>query len=226
MGTRYYTLVASLPALEHFETAKAVPINRVRLDQRLAMLTPEDAAELRRCERLIAWRLHRVQATAAGIEELYEDLRARSRYPAVLEYVEDRLRMRTVISALRARRFGTAVADLERPWGLGAFVPVIERRWDVPDFGLATAHPWVSHLRECIAREDARELGRAVFAREWRLLTRLAEAHPFGFPEVLSYVMRRDIVARWQVRDGAAAVRRFVTLAEEAFDERARLRFD
>lgn len=226
MAARYYTLVASLPALEYFERAKTIPINRVRLEQRLAMLTPEDAAERRRCEQLIAWRMHRVQAKATGIEELYDELRATSRHPSVLEYVEDRLRMRTVISALRARRFGTAIADLERPWGLGPFVSVIERRWEVPDFGLATAHPWVSHFRGCIAREDARELGRAVFEREWRILSRIADAHPFGFPEVLSYVMRRDIVARWLVRDGAAAVRRFVTLTEEAFDERARLRFD
>ena len=226
MATGYYTLVSSLPALEYFETAKNVPINRFRLDQRLAMLTPEDAAELRRCERLIAWRLHRVYARATGIEELYQELRAHGRHPAVLEYVEDRLRMRTVISALRARRFDTPLAELERPWGLGPLVSVIERRWEVPDFGLSTAYPWVSRFRECIDRGDACELGRAVFEREWRVLAKIADDHPFEFPEVLSYVMRRDIVERWQVRDGAAALQRFVTLTEEAFDERARLRFN
>ena len=89
MAARYYTLVASLPALEYFERAKTIPINRVRLEQRLAMLTPEDAAERRRCEQLIAWRMHRVQAKATGIEELYDELRATSRHPSVLEYVED-----------------------------------------------------------------------------------------------------------------------------------------
>ena len=103
---------------------------------------------------------------------------------------------------------------------------MIERRWEVPDFGLASAHPWVNQLRECIDREDARELGRAVFEREWRVLTTLADEHPFEFPQVLSYVMRRDIVERWLVRNGPAAVQRFVTLTEEAFDERARLQFD
>jgi hypothetical protein len=225
MPARYYTLVASLPALEYFEKAKAVPINRVRLDRRLGMLTAEDADELRRCERLIAWRSHGPHAAAASIGKIYDDLREHSRYPAVLAYVEDRLQMRTAISALRARRLGTPLSELERPWGLGSLVPVIERRWDQPDFGLAARLPWIVHMRECIEGEDAQELGRAVFEREWRFLTSIAQDYPFTFPEVLSYVMRRDIVERWLKRDTTAAMNRFVTLTEDAVDERARPRF-
>lgn len=222
---RYYALVASLPALPYFERAKRVPINRVRLDRRLRMLTAEDAEELHRCERLIAWRSHDLHASAEAIAGIYAGLRSRSRYPVVLEYVDHRLEMRTVISALRARRLGTPLTELERPWGLGELVPTIERRWDVPDFGLGARLPWVPHLRECIECGDAIELGRAVFEREWRFLTTVADAHPFAFPEVLSYVMRRDIVERWLRRDAEAAVQRFTTLTQEAFDERARLPF-
>ncbi len=223
--TRYYTLVASLPALPYFERAPRVPINRVRLDQRLRMLTPEDTQELRRCERLIAWRSHDLSSPAAAIAGIYERLRAQSRYPSVLAYVDHRLQMRTVISALRARRLGTPLSELERPWGLGELVPVIERRWDVADFGLAARLPWVPHLRECIERGEALELGRAVFEREWKFLVTVADAHPFAFPEVLSYVMRRDIIERWLRRDADVARRRFSTLTQEAFDERARLPF-
>jgi hypothetical protein len=224
-AARYYTLVASLPALPYFERAQRVPINRVRLDQRLRMLTPEDTEELRRCERLIAWRSHDLSAPASAIAGIYDRLRADSRYPAVLAYVEHRLQMRTVISALRARRLGTPLAELERPWGLGELVAVIERRWAVPDFGLATRFPWVSHLRACIEHGQANELGRAVFEREWKFLVTIAEGHLFAFPEVLSYVMRRDIIARWLRRDPQVARQRFSTLTQEAFDERARLPF-
>ncbi len=38
----YYTLVASLPALPYFEKAQRLPINEVRLWQRMGMLEPDD----------------------------------------------------------------------------------------------------------------------------------------------------------------------------------------
>lgn len=222
----YYTLIAALPALEYFETAKLAPINRVRLDQRLAMLSPEDALELRRCEQLIEWREQGLEALPSDILRRYDQLRATTRHPAVIEYVEQRLEIRTVIAALRARRAKVSLAELERPWGLGPLVPVIERRFAEPDFGLGVGRPWVAHLRDCIDRQDARELGRAVFEREWRVLTRIAEQHLFEFPEVLAYVMRREIVERWRIRDHAAATQRFTTLLEEALrDDRARPNF-
>lgn len=226
MATRYYTLVASLPALPYFEVAQRVPLNRVRLQQRVDMLTPEDAAELHRVERLIAWRSHGLSAEASDIEEIYDELRSNTRYPAVLEYVEHRIEMRTVISALRARRMGTPLSALERPWGLGPLAAEIGRRWDAPAFGLQARLPWIGHFAACIEREDALELGRAVFEREWRILTRIADSDPFGFPAVLSFVMRRDIVERWRTRDRATAMERFATLTKEAFDEHARLHFD
>lgn len=225
MPARYYTLIASLPALEYFETAKRAPINRVRLERRLAWLTPEDALELRRCVQLITWHSHGLETAASEFAALYADLRATTRYPALLGYVEHRLAMRTVISALRARRLGVSLDQLERPWGLGPLVADIERRWTLPDFGLSPRLPWLAHLRECIEREDPLELGRAVFEREWRFLTTLAEQHPFGFPEVLAYVMRRDIVERWMTQDGPTAIRRFTTLIDEALDARARPQF-
>ena len=77
MKPRYYTLIASLPALEYFETAKRVPINRVRLNRRLGMLEPEDTVELRRCEQLIGWRSHDLEAEAKRFAQLYEQLRTK-----------------------------------------------------------------------------------------------------------------------------------------------------
>src|SRR5690606_5321722 len=71
VSARYYTLIASLPALEYFETAKRTPINRVRLEQRLTMLEPDDAVELRRCEQLLAWRVHGLRDDAATFAALY-----------------------------------------------------------------------------------------------------------------------------------------------------------
>lgn len=221
----YYTLIASLPALEYFERAKHAPINRVRLERRLAWLSSADMADLRRCETLISWHSHGLAAKAHEFADLYDELRATTRHAALIAYVDHRLEMRTVISALRARRLDTPLAALERPWGLGPLVPDIERGWTLPDFGLAARHPWITHLRECIARQDALELGRAVFEREWRFLAGIAERHPFEFPEVLAYVMRRDIVARWLEQDGPAALQRFSRLIDEAIDARVRPHF-
>ena len=46
-STTYYTLIGSLPALpRRFEQAERVPISRLKLDERLKMLTPQDAEEV------------------------------------------------------------------------------------------------------------------------------------------------------------------------------------
>ena len=39
----YYTLLASLPPLPRFDQTDRLPITRERLEQRLRMLTPDDA---------------------------------------------------------------------------------------------------------------------------------------------------------------------------------------
>ena len=53
MAEAYYTLVASLPRLAHFERAEWLPLSRKQLDQRLSMLVPEDAVQLRLAEALV-----------------------------------------------------------------------------------------------------------------------------------------------------------------------------
>ena len=55
MGKLYYTLVASLPRLAHFDRAERLPINRVRLDQRLKSLDPVDAEDLSLAEVVLEW---------------------------------------------------------------------------------------------------------------------------------------------------------------------------
>ena len=51
----YYTLMASLPALPRIDEAKSLPINEIRLRQRLTMLTKEDAVLVWETSRFLRW---------------------------------------------------------------------------------------------------------------------------------------------------------------------------
>jgi hypothetical protein len=68
-GTRYYTLVASLPRLRHFESAEWLPLSRRQLDERLSMLTPEDAHQLRLAERLVEWQRQPITRTSEQVAQ-------------------------------------------------------------------------------------------------------------------------------------------------------------
>jgi hypothetical protein len=63
MAEAYYTLVASLPRLVHFERAEWLPLSRKQLDRRLSMLVPEDAVQLRLAEALVQWQRQPISRT-------------------------------------------------------------------------------------------------------------------------------------------------------------------
>jgi hypothetical protein len=57
MAEPYITLVSSLPYLPPFEKAERSPITRLRLEQRLHDLEPDDARQLALAELLASWRM-------------------------------------------------------------------------------------------------------------------------------------------------------------------------
>ena len=82
MAKQYYTLVSSLPDLPHFAAAEVLPISRERLEGRLKMLDPVDAADLRRTRSLIAWQEQPAMRTdeqvigqfTSALRRMYPDL--------------------------------------------------------------------------------------------------------------------------------------------------------
>ena len=213
---RYLMLITSLPAHRGLFGAKQTPLSRLRLRQRLRLLEPEDAADLRKLAVLTEW-------SRLGMDEDDEAIarRARDVLPTVAnDFVRDlstwRLEMRTVVAALRRRHAGEGPPARGRAWGFGRWVPHVTRYWSEPNLRLERAFPWLPEARRLLEDGDPVGLERLLLGTVWDHLERVSEGHHFDFEAVVVYCNRWDLVARWTAYEGEAAVARFDELVEAA----------
>jgi hypothetical protein len=199
---RYYQLVASLPALPDFRRTRRLPLSRRRLEERLALLHPDDLAELTRAERLISWRRQPVSRTTEQIAAMYDEVMATTRNRELRNIVDFRMNMRTVMVALRLKRQGKGA-------------PSGRSRWADPEFGLVAVFPWIPEAREFLDQGDAMELESLMMGLSWKTLRRVADGHPFGFESVFAFAYKWDILRRWLSYDAEKARQRFEELILE-----------
>jgi hypothetical protein len=215
MAETYYTLVASLPRLVHFERAEWLPLSRKQLDQRLSMLVPEDAAELRLAEALVRWQRQPISRTTQEMLRGYRLLMERASQPGLREFVDFRMSQRTALVALRRQRRGLGPPAAGEIWGVGPLVRRIEAHWESADLGLGDVFPWLEEARALLEAANATGLERLLMEAGWRRLSRIADPHPFGFEQVLAFFFKWDIVQLWLSYDAAAAKTRFQQLLAE-----------
>ncbi|MCG8462115.1 MAG: hypothetical protein MI919_38010 [Holophagales bacterium] len=222
---RYYTLMASLPALEPPFEEERPPMSRIRLEQRLRMLEPDDARELSALESVMHFDRLDLGAKDVEILERASQVVASIRSPLLREVAEWRLGLRTVIAALRRRAVGEPAPDRREPWGFEPRKRALERGWNRRDFGLSGALPWVETLADLLDRGDARGLERQLLRLVWRYLSRKAWGHHFDFEAVALYVLRWNLLQRASNRDPAEARSRFDSMRAEGWGGRT-LRFE
>ncbi|MBW1687409.1 MAG: DUF2764 domain-containing protein [Deltaproteobacteria bacterium] len=215
MAATYYTLVASLPRLVHFERAEWLPLSRKQLDQRLSMLVPEDAVQLRLAEALVQWQRQPITRTTQEMLRGYRLVMERASQPSLREFVDFRMSQRTALVALRRQRRGLGPPASGEIWGVGPWVRRIETHWDRADLGFGNILPWVEEARGLLEAGNATGLERLLMNAVWRQLSRMADPQPFGFEQVLAFVFKWDIVQLWLSYDADAAKTRFQQLIAE-----------
>lgn len=211
----YYTLVSSLPRLPHFERAEWLPLSRKQIDQRLSMLTPEHALQLRFAEALVQWQRQPITRTSAQVVDTYKRLLPHFTHPALREFVEYRMSQRTVLVALRRRRRGLGPPAADEAWGVGPWLKRIPGAWDRPDLGLGGILHWVENAAKLLEAGDALGLERVLMDAVWTCLGRIAERSSFGFEPVIAFLFRWDILQRWLSYDAEAGKTRFQELISE-----------
>jgi hypothetical protein len=217
----YVMLVASLPAVGSLLSDKEPPINRVRLEQRLNELDPEDHAELDALTSVLSWsRLDIGDDDAAFVARATQVIGA-VRSETLRAAASDRLEIRTLIAALRRRHQGEEAPPPGTRWGYGRFVETIRTNWGAPDFGVGRAFPWMLAARERLEAGDAPGLERIVLKAVWDSGARHAAGHEFDFEAVAFYVLRWSLVDRWARYDVAVATTRFAELLDAAFADNA-----
>jgi hypothetical protein len=212
----YYDLIASLPHLPHFEKAEWLPISRLRLNQRLKLLTPAHAEQLTRAQSLILWRPPQLLGrTDADLVGGYAALMDAPLDASLREYVAFRMDQQTLMAALRRKQDQTRLPNEGTVWGVGPRVYHIRKHWDEPDFRLAHLYPWIAPARELLKVGDARGLERRLMDNTWKWLDRCAQRSMFGFEAAFSYFFKWDILQAWLAGDPEKATARFRNLIEE-----------
>ena len=214
-GQTYYTLVASLPALVHFDRAEWLPLSRKQVDQRLSMLVEEDAGQLRLAEGLVKWQRQPITRTTEQMLTGYRLVMQRASNPGLRDFIDFRMGQRTALVALRRKRRGMGPPAPGEVWGVGPLVQRIQGAWDASDLGVGNLFPWLERARKLLDDGDALELDRLLMDAVWQRLSRTGDAHPFGFEQVFSFLFRWDIVQRWLSHDPDAAKTRFQELIAE-----------
>jgi hypothetical protein len=216
---RYITLMTSLPFLGELLGARQTPLSRIRLEQRLKQLAPDDAVLLARIEDLSRWSHQPIdradQEILTRARALLEDLDN----PLLRELVAYRLEQRTLMAALRRRQRGEKVPDGGAAWGFGRWVEHIRQFWGEPDFRLEGVFPWVPEAHRLVETGDSLELEQLLVGESWNVLGRMSEGHYFDFEAVVIYVLRWDIIDRWTSHDGERAARRFEQMVQDGLDD-------
>lgn len=212
----YITLVSSLPYLPPFERAERSPITRLRLEQRLHSLEPDDALQLAIAEALVSWRLSlskpktdkdMILRCRAALQEISQ--------PALREFIEFRIDQQTILAGLRQRHAGFGSSILEQVDGASRWTNFIASHWDDPDFKLAAVYRWIPEARSYLEANDACGFDRLMMNIIWQRLSRIAEGNRFGFEAVFAFVFKWDILQAWLARDAEKAKSRFQELIKE-----------
>ena len=208
-ANRYAMLISSLPYHGVLFGARQTPLSRIRLQQRLSLLEPADAACLHTIAELLDW-------SHPDRERHDEEIisRARAVIPTLINtFVRDlvvwRLELRTVVAALRRRHRGEATPPAHERWGYGRWLAYLHKYWTEPHFRLERAFPWLPGALSLLESGDALALERLLIGIAWEHLERLSDGHHFDFEAVLLYTQRWDLIARWTSYNGEAAVARF-----------------
>lgn len=219
---RYAMLLSSLPYHGPLFGAKQTPLSRIRLNQRLALLDPLEAAWLSDARRLLEWAQQEPDQTDAQAVARAQRLSDAIASPFIRDLVAWRLELRTLVAALRRRHRGEP-APRGRHWGFGRWLGWIARHWAEPDFALSGAFPWLEEANRLLDRGASVELERLLLDAVWSHLERVSDGHYLDFEAVVIYVLRWDMIARWTTYDGEEAVRRFDALVERALSDAAGL---
>lgn len=215
---RHAMLLTSLPYHGPLFGASQIPLSRIRLNQRLALLNPQEARWLRDARRLVEWAQQPVGVTDAQWILDARKTVASIDQPFVRALVMWRLELRTLLAALRRRHRGEP-APRGLTWGFGRWVGHLERHWNVPDFALGRVYPWLAEAERHLRQGASADLERLLLSAVWAHLERMSDGHHLDYEAVVIYVLRWDLIASWTSYDGEEALQRFDALLEDALDD-------
>ena len=118
----YVMLLTSLPRPGPLFIAKRPPLSRLKLEQRLRVLTPEDAEKLSLIEKVLSWSLLPLSASEEDVLNRGQKAMEQLEDKTLRDIVQTRLEIRTCVAALRRRERGELAPTANTVWGFGGKV--------------------------------------------------------------------------------------------------------
>ena len=209
-------LVASLPYMPRTFEVEQVPISRIRLQQRLAMLNVQDRNVVEQVQSFLLWDRQHPERTDEEVQQEYHRLMKTITNQLVRNIIRHRMDVRTITSGLRRRRLGLAP-----PSAVGPYVAHIQNHWEQPDFRLASEHPWIPLVRRHLDANEPQQAERQLLLATWNRWIKMADQFHFSFETILLYLARWEIVDRWTRLSESFGRQRFVKLLTETLGEHA-----
>ena len=188
-----------------------------RLDRRLTALAEDDRATLTLIEDVLSWRAYDIGQSDADAIRRARGALGQVTQPTLRAIVQQRLELRTAMSAIRRR--GRGDGPPAEPWGFGRWTRRIAANWDDPTFRLGTGFTWLREAVTLLDKQDTLGLERHILDVTFRQLQRHGAAHLFDFEAVVIYVLKWDIFDRWARSDARAATHRFEDLVQSALGD-------
>jgi hypothetical protein len=209
----YHMLISSLPALPPRFDVERLPISFERLQGRLRMLEPEDAAEIERLLAVLRWGHQFEESNDAAVVQRYDALMHDITHPLVRDILTYWMDVRMIAVALRCRRRGLALPTV----GIGQWFDHIRLNFNQPDFRLGQVFPRIPEAERLLAQGDLLTLYRSyVLGAWWTYLKKRAEDYYFSFEAVVLYIARWDVIRQWQQLQAERGREIFETLVTEA----------
>jgi hypothetical protein len=214
-SNQYHMLISSLPPLPPRFDVDRLPITLERLQNRLRMLEPRDAAEIDRMLQVLRWSRQFEEANDAAVVKRYAALMQTIGNPCVREVLTIGADVRMITVALRSRHHGLGPPTI----GIGRWVEHIRRHFNQPDFGLGHLFPRIEEYGRLIEQGDMRNFNRLLLESTWTYFSRYANDYYFSFEAVVLYIVRWNIIRQWRELDADRGRPIFETLVREALGD-------
>jgi len=207
-------LMSSLPRHDNnLDKEKIVPLSRIQLDKRLAILDEKDLADLLKIEGLLHWSHMNEDIDQVFVNRTTESIESIDN-TFIKSIVIWRLEIRIILAAIRMRHQGLKHAPTKEQLGFDYWNYYISNYWNEVDFGLGKQLPWLAQANEYLVTNQSLQLEKLLYKVVWEHYHRQNFAHYFDFEAVIIYVLRWDIVSRWIKKNNELAIKRFDSLVE------------
>lgn len=207
----YTTLICSLPHLVNPFRYQSNTITLVQLEKRTRMLAYDDYVRVGQLRDLFYWGRLRLNLDEARLVRKATRFMDSLPYPQVREWLNWRMDVRSILSAMRQRKIGKPTPTVNT-WGFGSHRRQIQKNWSSPCFKLEHRYPFLPEANQLLQSGESLKLERLLLESIWHYCQQQTPHYPYGFSALVLYLAKWDLVDRWQRYDYQQGAKRFDAL--------------